>query len=689
MKKVLSTLFLSFFLFSFISCVNNSSSTNTPDNPEPQPTPETKDSNVIIKNNSQYDVNIYVEKSPYYNVEPDFNVKANSSFKCKLPVSEDTVGTVFYIEYLIDIGNAKFTYRTLETQGYQYLLIKENSQAELTIAPLEKCESNAAYFYIENQTASSIYLINGIHYVNASGTKEYNVPAKGAAVYEINGTTTAISFGNYSQLKIVSGNEEYKLPVSESDVQKGNVYSFVLATDSSSGTAVTKLSLKSITPFNIDTQKKIWSRYSKSSSDIDISAVRPMKNLSEGYLAACSSKSYPYAVIMKKINAYGQTVDSRNVGIEEDGSGNKVLSISCQDFMEAADGSCVMLCKLTVRPKTYEDENGQIQNVTESDGDTFDLDEWFLWKYNFTTARLDFSLNLSSSLQKNGEALVDFSNGSQNILIELSDGVYALAGLSVSFDSEENQIINELLLKYDSDSKNLSIKKPYSATLIATDEAGENLVICGASSLFYSKKDDCIYASDFYNWYTAYDAPSGEPQYISRVRKYDTDLNLVETVCQQENALYLAINGDSVSGKYYVCGEVCESGKILKGLLISSANIKDGSVSKSYSYKTDNYPFAWFSNVCICGSNIVASGHAASKRDSQDLPVVVSFSPDGDLQWENTAYTNYKSAPSCFATSIGTYLIHLKGVNSNGQEYSSIVSADLLGNDTGNTAELK
>ncbi len=689
MKKALSILFSVFFLISIISCVNDSSSTDTPDNPEPQPqpSPETKDSNVIVKNNAQYDVNIYVDKSPYYDILPDFTVKAGASHSCKLPVSEDTVGTVFYIEYLIDIGNAKFTYRTLETQGYKYLLIKENEQATLTIDALEKCESNAAYFYIENQTASSIHLINGMHYVSAAGTTEYNVPAKGAAVYEVNETTTAISFGNYSQLKVVLGNEEYKLPVSESDVQKGNVYSFVLATDSSSGTAVTKLSLKSITPFNIDTQKKIWSRYTSAGSDVDVSVVRPMRNLADGYLAACSSKKFPYAVIMKKINAYGETTVSKNVGIQEDGNGYKVVSIECKDFLEAEDGGCVMLCNLTVRPKTYE-ENGTIYNI-QADDDSHDFREWYIWKYNFDTASLVFSLDISSTMHNNGGSIVDFSNGNQNTFIEISNGVYVLAGLAISVDNEDNRIIRDLLLKYDSNTKALSFKYPYSAYLTATDDDRENLVLCSTTSLFYSKKDDCIYATDFYDWYTAYDAPAGTPQYISRIKKYSTDLNELGTVCQQENALYFAINGNPETGRYYVCGEVCESGKILKGLLISSSNISDGKVTKSSSYKVDNFSYSWFSNVCICGTNIVASGYAAKERTSKDLPVVVSFNADGDLQWENTAYTNYNSALSCFATSIGTYLIHLKGENGSGAEFSTIVSADLLGNDTGNTAALR
>ena len=205
------------------------------------------------------------------------------------------------------------------------------------------------------------------------------------------------------------------------------------------------------------------------------------------------------------------------------------------------------------------------------------------------------------------------------------------------------------------------------------------------SSIFYNAKENAYYATEIYDFDSSY---KSSVVYKSRLLKFDTGFNLEEVLLEKENMLFSSITGSSTTGEYYIAGENYVSG-IQKGLLISSSNIADKSLSKEPSlYKYDLKSYAWFDSVCICGSNIVASGSASDIRNGGELPIVVAFNKKGELQWANTNYSDYNEAKNCFATSIGTYLIHLTG-KSNAGNYSTIVSADLLGADTGNKGILE
>ena len=87
--------------------------------------PGASQSKVLIKNNSDFDVNVYTV-SPYYSDSPDFTVKARQTVTKYMKPSQVSVGDLFYFQYLIKIGSAAFPYFSFDSQEcYKYLLIKE------------------------------------------------------------------------------------------------------------------------------------------------------------------------------------------------------------------------------------------------------------------------------------------------------------------------------------------------------------------------------------------------------------------------------------------------------------------------------------------------------------------------------------------------------------------------------------
>nr|MCR5400488.1 hypothetical protein [Treponema sp.] len=399
----------------------------------------------------------------------------------------------------------------------------------------------------------------------------------------------------------------------------------------------------------------------------------------EGYLAACTSKENPSAIIMKKIDVYGKTVKNNgqdaNVGISsykfsEEGPNYLVDSVSCIDFVETEDGSCVVLASLSLRKEGADKNSDNPDDFAENN---------FLFTYNFDTASVvkEKTFNIDKYTPY---------NLSFNSLTEAEEGVFLASGFAYNFEEGEEPgqeiiLFHDLLFRFDSNSGNVKLYIPEDDFTDYTESVLERKI----SSVFYNAKDNSYYATEIFDFDSSY---KSSVVYKSRLLKFDTSLNLQEVLLEKENMLFSSITGSSSTGEYYIAGENYASG-VQKGLMISFSNIENGKLlNEPYLYKYDLKSYAWFDSVCICGSNIVVSGSASSKRNEGELPIVVAYNKKGELQWANTNYSDYTEAKSCFSTSIGTYLIHLTG-KSNAGNYSTIVSADLLGADTGNKGILE
>ncbi len=676
MRKIFLLFLISIFL---ISCgVKEDSDNNESITPEPS-VPEGSVP-LLFENKSNYDVNVYIKLSPEY-TKKSFTISPSNTYNYAFYKSPtDTTIPVFF-EYLIKLGNAEFPYWPEEEGvGIKIAKVSDNGGDTITIDPLTHNTTKSAYFLVENNTTSDIYLKSANTPVMPYGTDDKFIKGNGGCqVYEINFHGAPVLTGYCDNLQFVKDLEPIAFPLNNSDFNKGYVYTIAINTDDKGKAFAT---VKSLTPFNVDTQKKIWTRTTLQSTDLSISAVRPKKDVSKGYLAAFSSKKQPNAILMKDIDVYGNTLDTYSAGfLLSNENPYDLKELSMIDFIEAADGSSVIL--------------GSAYCEKKDDNSDWYIDNHFL-KYDFTTRIFSFQKNISQYIREHVEFEINetkyknpftyFSPDRQNTLIEYEDNKYALSGcayLKIKDDDDSfNYYYYSLLILLDSENSSEPIEKIY-----VSNQPSTNLEQV-ASSIFYNKKDSCFYVTEYYDWDPRY--KSSIP-YKSRLLKFDSNLENKTVVLDEENMLFLGITGDSSTGKYYITGEnYSTSGQ--KGVLISSSNVTAGEKLKSSDYSlyfAKGYSYAWFNQVCICGNNIVACGAASSKPNAEELPIVVAFNSKGELQWQNTDYSGYTSAKSCFATSIGTYLVNLVKTEDKEIKACAIVSADLLGKATGNVAVLQ
>lgn len=667
MKK---TLFLCpFFFLLFFSCKNiNQNSNKTPSNNDNNNNNEEgKKSSVVINNKSQFDVNLYFDKSPYYDVAPTYTVKKNSTYPCELLPSDETGYTV-YIEYLIDIGNAKFPYWDIESNsGHKDFIVKENNNAELIIDSLEKCESNSAYFYIENDTTNDIFLQNGMLYVRPSEQNEYLISSGKAAVYEVNENTTAISFGNYTQLKVVVGNNNVELPITKESVVKGNIYTISVNTDEK---GLSTASLKAVTPFNIDTQNKIWALDNSIFSAEYPVAMRPSYD-GKATLVIGTARREPQKIGIGRIDEYGKySTGTDNFVAFNDNPNHTATQIV--DFVEQQDGSVVMLCNQIFKTDDIISEN------------------YVIICYDFASKTPKWYKVIPSSVQVSAEDnscyMLVFRNDSKNKLIQIGENKFVCVGAydNYAYNAEgelDYDRLHYMIMYIDGTNTNSEhIVAPEAIkTIISTDYSDlAKGIERNLTSAYFDGTD--LFICGYDNWeHTDYGTTHvGKIWKVSpsdiEAGNYDFENNVVYSC---NNCLFFSIDG---TGKnYVVCGEYKDTGKVLKGCHVTSSMIKADSSCTPVKYTVPGKQSCWFNQLCQYGSKIVLCGKAADSFDGSEspLPFVVAYDSKGNKLWENLSFTNYTSALNIIPNTIGTYMLQLEGKNG----IIHYVNADLLGNE--------
>lgn len=675
MKKILFLFSFAFLLF--FSCHVNPKPDPVINPDKPGPNVNTGDEtkySVTLKNQSQFDVNLYIDKSPYYDVSPTYTVNKNSEYNCELLPSDDTGYTV-YIEYLIDIGNVKFPYWNINNS--KYLIVKENDSADLIINPLEECESKSAYFYIENNTTSDIFMQNGMSYVRPSGQQEYLISSGKAAVYEVNETSTAISYGNYSQLKLVIGTENYTLPFTKENVQKGNIYTISVSNDESSGKSVVTASLKAITPFNIDTQKKIWSK-DNSLFTTDYDNVMRLGYDKKNTLIIGTSSLDETKIGLARLNEFGEYTTQNDNFVAFTGNKN-LTSTEIIDFIEQKDGSIVMLCR---------------QSFTT---DNYYYNENFVFIcYDFSSKSIKWSKIIPSDapLADGSFYELTFRKDSKNKLVQIGDNKFVCVGIynKIKFNETETDF-DYNILKYmiiyidgnDINEKNVvndsGLKIILSSDFINHASSLER----NLTSAFFDGSDLYICGCD--NW----DSLNYNSTHVGKIWKISPaeldasdgtfDFSAASNIVYScNNCLFFSMDGSG--SDYVVCGEYTDNGKLLKGCYVTSAMIKSDPSCKPVLYTVKGKNYCWFNQLCQYGNKMVFCGKSSDEMDGSKspLPFVVAFDYKGNKLWENLTYTSYTDALNILPNTIGTYTLQL----SRGKIFRSeihYVNADLLGNE--------
>ncbi|MCQ2592140.1 MAG: hypothetical protein MJ188_05090 [Treponema sp.] len=632
----------------FISCIvapsdsgsstgNNSGNNNGNTSGNQNNNPPSKNGTVTFTNNSDFDVNIYETFNPYVG-DILCVVSAKGTKTVELQQSSDaSLGDVFYFEYLIDIGNAKFPYWSkASSSGWKTAVVNENENTNIQIDELYNCETSSAYFLIENNTNSTIHLNNGNTTLIPVGANVRDLsPNGGCGVYEISkpvlGESAGITLNGIELVTVVKDTKKTLIPLNNEDVVAGNIYTLAVNTELRGETII---SLKSVTPFNIDTQKKIWS-FDEAVFDTVYSTpvMHPSISGKETIIIGTSQKEID-KVAVRRINEYGECLDSTGAGFtpeEYTCNYSKVV-----DFIEHEDGSFTML----------------LQNSCISPEGT-EIELYVLVNFNFNTWTKNWSKYFSD---------FTYLDQSKNKMLLCNNNIIIVGGTVIEQNGHEFYLYD--IAKYNIDTKEL------------TDVIDYNDYSVDKYQMFTSAYCDGtdIYICGFKDWDDTYDTLSHKGE----IWKYSLDLSTKELVYSSDRSLFFTIEGNG--NNYVACGEYVDSGKLLKGFYVTKSMIKNsGSEVEPILYNAPKN-YNWFEQVCLYGNKVILCGKAAKDfaGEKEPLPFVVAYDSKGNLLWENLSYTNYSEAITIIPNTIGTYLLMLKHKNKNVIHY---VNADLLGNE--------
>lgn len=638
MKRTLPLILLLSICLFFISC-QNPASPAAPDS-------EQTSYEVSFKNSSQYDVNVYIGISPYYDTTPAFTVNYGSTKKYNMPLSQDSIGTAVYFEYLIKIGNAKFPFWDINTKECSCTVVvtKDNNNS-VTISPITSCTTDSAFLLIENNTAAPVQLLNGEIYVAQADTKNmYTIEANGGfGVYELSKSTDVkvhISLDNYNYVKLVSSSTYYNLPQNLPKIEKGYVYTISLNNIATGGAVKTETTLKAITPFNIDTQRQIWKKENSDfiCSETNKPIIRNSAN-KNGYYIMGSLKEDSNAIGITKLDIYGVETKKYTMKI----SASDLEDVQILDFAVRSDESVVFLVK----------ENFKHDEIKH-----------YLYVYDFANKSVIYSFlfeNTTNPLY----VCWDYSN-LKNILYLQDDNTVAIAG---SINECNNQAEGSEFDKYYYFFGLADIQNQLLKSFVSTeyDDYYTEETIRTFNSAFF---DGTYY---YVCGYENFDPKYEKTGHSGVIYRFDSDLKN-ECIYKLQNSLLFAVNGTSTD--YYVCGEYLDTGKTLKGLFLSSDMIAKNAKPVLF---TTILPQCWFEELCLYDNKVVLCGTASSSFSGTNAgdtttPVVTAYTFDGTELWENTFDSLYKKAINIVPTAIGTYLVQLQAENS-----IVFLASDLLG----------
>ena len=639
---------------------------------KPDPGKDDNKGTVVFKNNSKFAVNIYRNLNPYSG-EVFCTIPANKSVSDLIVISSDpSLGDVFYIEYLITIGNAVFPYWTKEaSSGWKTGAIKKGETTNIAIDELTKCESKSAYLLIENNTTSSIRVNNANTPLTPYASKEALIPNNGGCgVYEVSplkiGESSDINLGYLDGVKIkVDVTNEITIPVGNDDVNAGNIYTISVNTDDK---GVSSASLKAITPFNIDTQKKIWS-FDDNLFDTDFSVcMRPSYDKKSTIVMGTPKADYT-KIGFVNVDEYGKPTFNADNFIAynyDETSEYALIESEIVDFAEQEDGSIVFLSSRLFTTKENVTSAGKLKNENLLGQD------YVLSSYKFSDGTLNWYTYLSNLV---------FRNDSKNKLILIEKDKVVLVGAYYSIpDGLENNVYGYELVYVDASNPKAINKKIINSVAENSFDNEANGTERSLTSAYYDGTN--LYFCGYENW----EAENYTTKHVGKIWKTSISEITGETfkftdassvIYSHENCLFFSMDG--VGSNFVVCGEYKDTGKLLKGCFVSSKEIAKNAECEPVLYKATGKQHCWFNQLCQYNDKVVLCGTAAAdfKGSKEPLPFVVAYDSQNNKLWENLSYSSYIGALNIIPNTIGTYMLQLSGKNG----IIHYVNADLLGNE--------
>lgn len=610
---------------------------------------------INFKNKSSYTVSVY-SNHPSYSEEALIEITANSENKIEINHLNEQLKT-FYFVYNLDFGvkNVFFPYYPKDDAlNHKSIKVDKNGTYDCVIDEIIKCETNSSYIFLENNTTSDIYLLMADGAINPYKANDKFIKQNYTGIYEI-GEFGNILPNSVPYIKIVADAEEYTLP--QFSNEPGNIYTINVSNSNNSKENKIISSVKSVTPFNIDTVKKMWSF--DDSLFICSNETRPMLkesySLTNGSIIIGKLKKSPDKVGIVKIDEYGNV--KNNVYYELgcniptiDKVKGSIDNLTVLDGVEQSDSSIILLLRYEYLFKVDDNLYSDFVDV--------------LCCYNYINKSLIWSTELL-------DYWIEFRKDSKNKLVLLEDNKVILVGTNITFD-ETNRFVyyqpTVALFDFTQQNKDGSFSLKEKKYVILENkidnESFFTSAICDNSNIYVCGYVDC-------------DFKYGNVVHKGIVYKFDkSDISIYEQIYEEERCLFFSMEKEVNSDIWYICGEYWSNDGLLRGIITNKKMIDHDIFPIKYGA---DKKYTWFNQLCAYGNKTIVCGVTSETKDGSDdlYPIVVAFDEDGTCLWENKFFTNYENALNIIPNSIGTYMVQLtKGDNIH------YVNADLLGQES-------
>ena len=290
-------LYVLIFIFSFaiFSCSHPDDSDSEQE--KNSVSPNNSKTSVTLINNSSFDVNVFVNVHRKLGGAVQAKIKAGQRTECDFYLSQDDSGDVFYFEYLILIGDISFPYFSYDNSKV-FIVNSENSVQQLVIDELNSCPTKSSYLLLENESSSSFYLLNSSSDVFPEGQEKREIDVGKSGVYLLGQNNEPISY-KAAMLKVQMGTKT--IPLENINFNLGEIYTVVVTNDGAS--------LKSISPFDIDTRRQIWSSKDISPDEspyYSVNCVRSAYDAKDGSFYAGSVSDKTNVIFIEAFDVYGK-----------------------------------------------------------------------------------------------------------------------------------------------------------------------------------------------------------------------------------------------------------------------------------------------------------------------------------------------------------------------------------------------
>lgn len=634
-----------------------------PENPDTQQetdNTETKVRSISIENQSSYPVSVYFHNNPETGVSSFAEIPAKSTIDKDIDTNDiDEDGSVFYFIYNLNFGqnNVYFPYYP-EEEKQNHKIVNLTKENKVVIDEIQSCKTKSSFIFLENNTTSNIMLKLKYTRIKPYHKDDELLQLGETGVYEIgNSSNASFKLDFINDVKIEADAIQYDLPIL--NYEAGKIYTITVSNTEKGSTAKIKASLKAISPFNVDTARKMWG-FSESSflynwDDRITPVIKPAYDKEKGSIMMGTLKNQRNKIGLLPVDQYGIYPETMDVleawtqNIPKD----KVDTLIVSDFVEQSDGSFVMLLSCW-------DENYYVNNMLLA----FDFSKNLpLWDYDLPEDIL-------------------FRHDSANKLIRLEDNKVVIAGGIIvepenpeDYGEDDPYPMSPYIGIFDytkkSDDGLTYVRNEEGCKTYTMDTPFDNeSLFC---SVYYDGSN--IFASGFTDFDPDYNL---DHDHYGIIYKFNADLSEPTEIYKKLNCLFFTLSGNG--NKWYACGEYwLKASDRLLGCYVSSTMIaEDKDVNPAYYLGTN--PYTWFNQLCTYDNMIVMCGQSSLNKNGTEspLPFVVAYDAQGNMLWENLSYKKWATALNVIPNTIGTYILQLTDKNNRQIHF---VSADFLGNE--------